>query len=357
MALAERATTQSCCGTSSPRSQGQCKQMPNRLGQELEINFLTDIAPLLSNPTFVDVGAERGAVAEALFGLGLKGTLFEPLERHLNCLTPLAQRHGGRIFNVAISDSDGVRPFHIATNAAGEELDHFHSLERADGGEQFHHGRSVLVQCRSLVSLVREGVVPSRLGILKVDTEGCDLAVLRGLGSLRPELVICEYFTAGLYDGWPDGAPEPLIALMESLGYNEYVAIKRGVHGEISVPGPCAFAPGQWGNLLFFEHALYLRARDVIAQRILASERLLLDRLSHLHDACNAKEAVIQGLKSALEATEQRARQQIASLEQICAERLELIERLDEALRRHCSLTESLPTPASLGGSTDTAES
>jgi FkbM family methyltransferase len=82
--------------------------------------------------------------------------------------------------------ADGERELHIAYDSQGQELDFFHSLERLEGASQFRHSRSMRVECRSLESLVAEGVLPAAVGILKTDTEGHDVGVLRGLGAMRP---------------------------------------------------------------------------------------------------------------------------------------------------------------------------
>jgi len=152
------------------------------------------------------------------------------------------------------------------------------------------------VTCRSLESLASEGLLPIPLGVLKIDTEGHDLAVLRGLGPVRPELVACEYFTEGLYAGWEGARPEPAIALMAVLGYHRYVATKRWSEFETCVSGPMGFVPGQWGNLFFLSDALFERAESALSRFVGECEARFLRQVKEISDDRIAKEAVIQGL-------------------------------------------------------------
>ena len=304
------------------------------LGQAAEIELMCLLAPCLRAKSFVDVGAEKGAIASALFECGLAGVLFEPLPRHLPALQALAGHHGGAVYPWAITDADGTREFHVATDAEGAELDYFHSLERIEGDARFAHGKSFNVACRSLCSLVADGTLPEALGILKIDTEGNDLAVLRGLDagprSLRPELVVCEFFTDGLYEGWREAHPKLAIDHMAKLGYTRYLAFKRVEGFEQCVMGPCAFLPRQWGNLFFFSDELYSVAESIIVGQLGRVEAALVDQWIAVATDREAKETVIRQQID----KEQTRLEQIATLDRICAERLVVIETLDAEVTR-----------------------
>jgi FkbM family methyltransferase len=276
------------------------------LGQDLEMGLLRTLAPCLSSRTFIDVGAERGAVAAAMMSLGLQGVLFEPLPRHFASVSRLVAERGGAAYPYAIDERDGERDFHVATDEKGNELDYYHSLQRLDGETKFSHSRQIRVRCRSIASLLAEGVVPKAVGVLKTDTEGNDLAVLKGLGSLRPELIVCEYFTEGLYAGWESARPELAIELLASLGYRRYVVIKRMDEFEYWAASPAGFLPGQWGNLFFVSDALYARAEAVIAGFLGQAEETFIGRMRSICADRVAKEAVIQGLVAARHAPQER---------------------------------------------------
>lgn len=272
--------------------------MPDFLGQDLEAALLALLAPFVSQRFFVDVGAERGAFATHLLDLGLRGAMFEPLPRHYEALASLAAARGARAYPCAIDARDGFRELFVASDADGHELDYYHSLQRLDGDPRFRHGHALQVECRSLESLAADGTLPRAIGILKTDTEGHDLFVLQGLGGLRPELVVCEFFTEGVYQGWEHARPEPLVAHMRARGYARYLATKRVGEFEYCSASPTGFVPGQWGNLFFLSDPLFARAEDALSGFLAAYERRLMERMQAICDDRVAKEAVIQGLAS-----------------------------------------------------------
>jgi FkbM family methyltransferase len=268
---------------------------PDLLGQDLEMGLMRALAPFVSPANFIDVGAERGSVARAMMSMGMHGVLFEPLPRHFSALRDLA-RDGTTAYPYAIDEKDGERQFFVATDDEGRELDYYHSLHKIGAETRFHHSREIPVKCRSLASLRAEGVIPERVGILKTDTEGNDLAVMRGLGALRPQLVVCEYFTEGLYKGWEQSRPELAIDLAASLGYRRYVAIKRIDEFEYCAASPAGFLPRQWGNLFFLSDALYAAAETALTKFLREAESRFVAAVRAMSADRVAKEAVIQGL-------------------------------------------------------------
>lgn len=274
--------------------------MPDYLGQDLEIGLIKVIAPFVKSRFFLDIGAEKGSFASAMFSLGMRGAMFEPMARHREVLAAIAASNDSHVYPYAIDEKDGARELFVASDADGNELDYFHSLQKLDAETRFRHSRSVPVICRSLESLVAEKVIPAAIGILKTDTEGNDLFVLRGLGDLRPELIICEYFTEGLYSGWETARPELAIELLRSKGYSRYVATKRIGEFEYCTPSPAGFLPRQWGNLFFLSDRLQADAEMEIGRFVTQVESRLFEGMQAICADRVAKEAVIQGLVAAL---------------------------------------------------------
>jgi FkbM family methyltransferase len=269
-------------------------KLDDNYSQATEIELVKRLAKLLSSYNFLDIGAEKGMFSSAMLELGMSGVMFEPMPRHLPELHQIIKKFQNvSLQTCAITNIDIKENFNIATDENGRELDYFHSLQKAAAVDIFRHSQSFEVECRSIESLVKEGVISPEVGILKIDTEGNDLNVLRGLGSLRPEVIICEYFTQGLYEGWVEGAPEKAIEHMRELGYKMFIAIKR--MGDLEVVGLCTslFEEKQWGNLFFFRDDFYARGINVIAECILMSEGELLGRLKKLSFELGEKEKVI----------------------------------------------------------------
>src|SRR5581483_6237029 len=156
-------------------------------------------------------GAEQGEFSRYLAGRGFKGLAVEPLPQHASVLNTLTQTSTIRYLAIAIDQEDRNATFHIACDESGQPLNYFHSLQKLDNDPRVKHSKSIEVTCRSLASLHAEGSVEKNIGVLKIDTEGNDLRVLCGLGSVRADVLMCEFFTEGIYNGWTDANPNRLI--------------------------------------------------------------------------------------------------------------------------------------------------
>ena len=250
------------------------RELPERYAQDTEFVLLDILMEALQEKTFIDIGAEKGAFAHFFMQKGLQGTLFEPFPRHHTALQELTAGTASRFFPYAIDREDRTATLHLSYDDEGVLHDHFHSLIPLHDDARVHHQDALPVQCRSLESLLQEGLLDTRVGILKIDTEGNDLNVLRGMGGLRAEVLLCEFFTEGLYAGWEEAYPEGLIAEAERLGYRHYLAIKKYRGHEVLSWSPAVFASEEWGNLLFLEEAIYGRCQEALESVIAASDAL-----------------------------------------------------------------------------------
>lgn len=240
-------------------------------GQDTDLWIIGVLFPHVRTRRFVDVGAEKGGFAAALFRMGFeRGVLCEPLPSHVE---ELGRRFAGlhaTILPCAIDREDRTTTLHVACDAAGNELDYFHSLNRVPDHDYFRHRRRLEVRCRSLESLLSSGEIDADIGLLKIDTEGNDLRVLQGLGPLRPEVVMCEFVPPAVYPHWPLSFVENLIPEARQLGYNHLVAIQRthGVAGEWVRIDPTSFTPNDWGNLVFIREDVFEAAAADLRARI-----------------------------------------------------------------------------------------
>lgn len=264
--------------------------------QETEFTILDSLLPVLRGKTFLDIGAEKGSFAKFLLDRGLTGAVFEPFPGHQKELAALAAKTDVKFFSCAVDRADRTAQFHIACDEQGREVDYYHSLQKIAHDDRVKHQRAIEVTCRSLGSLAAAGEIPSEIGILKTDTEGNDLAVMQGLGPVRAEVLICEFFTEGLYAGWEEAHPRGLIARAEQLGFSQYVAIKRWEGQELVSLKPAVFLPRQWGNLVFMRLKVFRDAADALQKIVATSERRLLEAVIAQTRAAEEKEAVIQKL-------------------------------------------------------------
>lgn len=238
-------------------------------GQETDLAIIRVFLPHMEMRNFVDVGAEKGVFARALLRMGFdRGVLCEPLPAHLENLSRRFAGLTATILPYAIDREDSTSHLHVASDAQGNDLDYFHSLNRVPDHQYFRHGRSVDVRCRSLESLLASREIESEIGLLKIDTEGNDLRVLQGLGPLRPELVMCEFVPPSVYPRWPLSFAENLIAEARNLGYRHFAAIQRthGVGGEAVRLDPSGFTADDWGNLLFMRDDVFAAAEADLRQ-------------------------------------------------------------------------------------------
>ncbi len=287
--------------------------------QESEFKILNILLPYIKNKTFIDVGAEKGSFARRLMEFGFTGTLFEPCPKHHPDLVGLTEHSGSSFFDFAIDKNDREASFHIAVDENGEPMDYYHSLHYLSGDPRVNHQKEIPVSCRSLGSLLNEGVINNDIGILKMDTEGNDLKVIQGMAGILPEILICEFFTQGLYAGWQAAEPTGLIdEVKKSLGYDHYLAIKRLEDIELISFGPAVFLGKQWGNLIFINDALYQGAFKELQQVVMLSEK-------QLFEMAVKKDAQISLAESN---TRKQLTEKIDALHRVCEERLELINHL-----------------------------
>lgn len=264
--------------------------------QETEFAVLSAVLPALRARTFLDIGAEKGTFARFLLERGFTGSLFEPFPGHQQDLAALAARSGAKFFPCAVDREDRTAQFHLACDEQGQLVDYYHSLHKIEHDDRVRHRKVIDVPCRSLGSLAAAGEIPKEIAVLKTDTEGNDLAVLQGLGSVQAEVLICEFFTEGLYRGWRDAHPPGLIARAEQLGFSQYLAIKRWEGQELVSLKPAVFLPKQWGNLVFMRLKVFRDAQEALQKIVATSEQRLMEAVASSTRSAVEKEAVIQRL-------------------------------------------------------------
>jgi len=264
--------------------------------QDTEFALLEAIIPFVREKTFLDIGAEKGSFSSHMFDHGFHGVLFEPFPGHRQPLESLVSGGAGRFYPYAIDQVDHAAQFFIAVNGDGQDLDYYHSLQSLEGDSRVRHGRSIDVDCKALSTLVDEGVIDGHVGIIKTDTEGNDLNVIRGMGPLTAEVLMCEFFTTGLYAGWQDAQPERLIAAAAEKGFNRFVAVKRRADSELVSISPTIFVSREWGNLIFMTDEIYCQAEKGIQQVMRAKEEALFAEIEVLRQACDERLALVNEL-------------------------------------------------------------
>ncbi|MGH7916279.1 MAG: FkbM family methyltransferase, partial [Candidatus Binataceae bacterium] len=78
---------------------------------------------------------------------------------------------------------------------------------------------------RSLESLRKAGEIPQVAGLLKIDTEGFGLEVIRGIGEGRFPVVTEYWDAAHVFGHSGQGRLEELVREMSARGYRWYIVI------------------------------------------------------------------------------------------------------------------------------------
>lgn len=139
---------------------------------------------------FIEVGANDPKFHSQTWHLeerGWRGALVEPLPEKAAALR--RERPGSRVFEAACSSADkvGEATFHIG------EWDEHSSLEQGIDDPTVRYPRSVTVKVLTLDQVLEE-MKPARVDFVSIDTEGTELAILKGfnLERWRPRLILIE---------------------------------------------------------------------------------------------------------------------------------------------------------------------
>lgn len=196
-----------------------------RIHQYPEILALRRFTQAMQVDALFDVGANYGQYAQMLrqdVGFGGHIFSFEPNPDVFAALRKTAERDPRwHVYNMALSDFDGVAPFHIM--AAHQ----FSSIERpAEGLDEVFAPRNrvertVEMQCRRLDGLIDELLAPYALSrpFLKMDTQGHDRSVCEGASASLPRMlgVQTELAVRPLYAGAT--GYRDMIAYLEARGF------------------------------------------------------------------------------------------------------------------------------------------
>ena len=167
-------------------------------GQEPEASLLGSFISRLEHKAVIDVGAERGAFVETMLSAGSDAV--HAIEPEPGNAAFLRERYGKSglvtLHECAISDSDGQLCLHVSESPEGVPVSFGHTVIDRPDTDEIAWRETITVRARSLSSLVEAGEIPARVGILKVDTEGHDLAVIRGTGALDSDVVMVEHYGA-----------------------------------------------------------------------------------------------------------------------------------------------------------------
>ncbi|MFN8637598.1 MAG: FkbM family methyltransferase [Chloroflexota bacterium] len=305
-ALLRRAPARSSDGGMMPSAPERTSA--NRLyAQTSDVALLRALLQRLANKTVIDVGAELGEVSAELLAAGASRLV--AVEPHPGNAAALRERFASdprvTVLQLAVGERDEQATLHVARDKTGSLNDALHSLNPYGETEYVEWIGTVEVSCRTLASLVRDLQLPPDVGILKIDTERLDLAVIRGLGPLTASVIVVEYWVDIPHlAGSSPYRVQDVAEILAERGFRDFVRFARRGRAEMLRVNDPLPRSGEWGNVVFIHERVRDAVLPVVYEHVeLAQSRLAdeLERLGAVELASIEKEGVIQALSIAAE--------------------------------------------------------
>jgi FkbM family methyltransferase len=220
----------------------------------------------------LDIGANHGSVSELLLKAGFEVYAFEPQpEVYDKLVRRLGNSKGFHAFPLALGSRDGEMPLHLATDVSAgktyEDASVYSSLKRhpMPADLPFTEARTVMV--RTLAGLHGTGTLPQDIGLVKIDTEGYDLEVVRGMGERRYPVVAAEFWDSEIPFGGSDQlyTLDSLVGEMRRRDYCWHIVLYR-IWGQNQSGFYCnrdKSIPKTWGNVIFFrDYGIFAQAQS-----------------------------------------------------------------------------------------------
>ena len=187
-------------------------------------NFSSLISDLLKNEKIIslDVGAQGGFNSDKFFpskyNCFFKDILIEPINSEAKKL-----KHNKFIINKGLWSKKEKKKLNIFENRLGsssmyepdEELFDLHDLKKKDY-KNYKVTSSVEIECDTLTNQLKELEI-NKLDYLKIDTQGAELEILKGIGEYRPLLIKVEAHFFSMYKNVPNW--NKLVSFLYDLNY------------------------------------------------------------------------------------------------------------------------------------------
>jgi len=189
-----------------------------------QYNFTSLISGLLKNEKIIslDVGAQGGFNSDKFFpskyNSFFKEILIEPINSEAEKL-----ENKKFVINKGLWSKKEKKKLNILENRLGsssmyepdEELFDLHDLKKKDY-ENYKVTSSVEIECDTLTNQLKELEI-NKLDYLKIDTQGAELEILKGIGEYRPLLIKVEAHFFSMYKNVPNW--NKLVSFLYDLNY------------------------------------------------------------------------------------------------------------------------------------------
>lgn len=230
--------------------------------QAIDIELMVYLYSYLPHRRAIDVGANRGDVSARLLQTGYEVYAFEPFPPVLAQLEErLGQNNNFHALSYALGSANETRNLHLVVDQTEEKIfddaSFYSSLTRHSLTEGLVFQDSITVEVKTIASLHEAGILPDDIGLVKIDTEGFDLEVIKGMGSFRYPVVLAEFWDPTFPFG-QTGAMNHLadmVPAMRQRDYRWHIIIYR-IWGQHEVSYYCNSdysLENSWGNVFFFQ--------------------------------------------------------------------------------------------------------
>ncbi len=290
-------------------------------GQEPEIRLLRAFLPLLESRSVVDVGAEHGAFVEELLGAG--ADVVHAIEPEPENAAFLRNQFAGDervvVHEYAISSDDGELELHKSTTPTGEPVPFGHTLLHLPDSEQVIWRETVKIAGRSLASLVDAGEIPPHVGILKIDTEGHDLAVVAGMGGLEADVVMVEHWTdLPLSLGPCPWSTEQMASALRDRGFSQFACVVHQGAFTNLLWNDGDIPEGVFGNLLFLHDRVFSR---LLPEVVVSASLFVKSAIQASESGASAALERLKVIQKGQELQAKASREQLAVIKDVKGER------------------------------------
>jgi FkbM family methyltransferase len=300
-------------------------------GQDAELHLLSAMMTHLDGRRVIDVGAERGDLAEELLRSGAEE--LHAIDPHPDNARALRARFDAdarvTVHEYAVSDADGWGELHVSRSPRGAQLPFGHTLLERPDTDQIVWNETVSVTRRSLASLVDAGEIPARTDILKIDTEGHDLAVVGGMGALDADVVMLEHWTDlphGL--GVCPWTTQEMVAALRPRGFMHFAfVVHRGEFVTLKWDDG-GVERGAMGNLVF----LHERVLDALLPDLLDCAGSLAETAVRIGQGYMQAAAERLALVDELDQAAKERLLRVKELDEVAEERLQALAALSAEL-------------------------
>lgn len=229
-----------------------------------EIGLMMYLYSFLPHPKAIDIGANIGDVSENLLKTGYEVYSFEPcLPTYEKLTSRLGNNPYFHSYQIALGEINETRELYLATDKTTDKIYQdsslYNSLIKHSMPDDLPFTDSTSVTVKTLASFHDSGEIPQDIGLVKIDTEGFDLQVIKGMGLYKYPVVITEFWDEHI----PFGASQTynklddLVLEMRHRNYHWYIVMYR-VWGnqESSIAfysNHCYSIKNSWGNIFFFQ--------------------------------------------------------------------------------------------------------